>query len=183
MKYRAVYLDRDGVLNDELFDYVRRPEELLVSPGAGAAVARLNAAGLTVAVVTNQGGVGRGYYSLETLAAIHQTLCDELATAGAHLDGIYACVHHPEAGCECRKPRPGLLRQAAHELQFDPAQAVLVGDTLRDLQAARAVGAAALLVRTGRYLEAAAELPGSGVEPDAVVDDLAAAVDWILAAE
>jgi D-glycero-D-manno-heptose 1,7-bisphosphate phosphatase len=180
VRFEAVYLDRDGVLNVELFDYVTRPEELVIIDGAGQAVRRLNEAGLTVAVVTNQSGIGKGRYTAAGLDAVHARLVAELAADGARLDGLYHCPHIAEDQCDCRKPLPGLLRRAADDLGFDPARAVLVGDTARDLQAAAAGGAAQILVRTGKGADLEARLPCDEVRPEVVVDDLAAAVDWIL---
>lgn len=180
MRFEAVYLDRDGVLNVELFDYVTRPEDLAIIAGAPEAVRRLNEAGLPVVVVTNQSGVGKGLYSAAALDAVMAKLVAEFALAGARFDALHHCPHRAEDGCECRKPLPGMLRRAAADLGFDPARAVLVGDTARDLQAAAAVGATKVLVRTGKGAMAEATLPWDLVNPDLVVNDIAAAVDWIL---
>ncbi len=180
MSFEAVFLDRDGVLNVERFDYVTRPEGLVLETGAAAAVRRLNQAGLPAVVVTNQAGVGRGLFDLGDLAAVQGKLVADLAAGGARVDGLYACTHHPDAGCECRKPRPGMLLEAAAALGFAARRAVLVGDTVRDLQAAEAAGATAVLVLTGKGRRAQGELAAAGVQPAAVLDDLPAAVDWIL---
>lgn len=181
MRYEAIFLDRDGVLNVELFDFVTRPEDLELERGAAEAVRRLNEAGLPVVVVTNQSGIGRGLFTETDLRAVLDKLEDELAAGGARLDAIYYCHHGPDEGCDCRKPLPGMLKTAGAELGFDPAKTVLVGDTIRDLEAAIALGAETILVRTGKGATVEATLPGGEVQPDAVVDDIAAAVDWILA--
>ncbi len=181
MSYEAVYLDRDGVINVELGDYVTRPADLRLEPGAAVAIRRLNDAGLPVAVVTNQAGIGRGRYTAADLAAVHARLVAELAAEGARIDGLWVCPHHPDDQCACRKPQPGLLLQAAEALGFDPRRAVLVGDRLSDLEVAQATGAASILVRTGYGDQTVGLLPGAPVQPAAVVADLAAAVDWILA--
>src|SRR5262245_24047962 len=110
---RAVLLDRDGVLTAETGEYITRPEDLHLLPGAAEAVVRLNRAGWRVAVVTNQAGVGRGFLTLDALDAIHQKLQADLAASGGELAGIFFCPHHPDENCPCRKPRPGLLIQAA----------------------------------------------------------------------
>ncbi len=181
MRFAGVYCDRDGVLNVERFDYVYHPEQLVLVPGAAPAVRRLNLAGLPVVLVTNQSGVGKGLYTAGDLAAVHDRLQQELARHGAHLDAILVCPHRREDGCTCRKPRPGLLLEGAARCGFDPQAGVLVGDNLTDLQAAHAAGATAILVRSGRGLAVEEQLPDSAVQPDQVRDDLAAAVDWILA--
>ncbi len=180
MRFEAVYLDRDGVLNVELFDYVTTPAELAIIAGAPEAVRRLNEAGLKVAVVTNQSGIGKGLYSAAGLAAVHDRLVAEFAASGARFDAVYHCPHRAEDECDCRKPLPGMLLQAAAELGFDPARAVLVGDTARDLESAAAAGAAQVLVRTGKGAAVEATLPLAEVSPEVVVDDIGAAVDWIL---
>lgn len=138
----AAFLDRDGVLNHRIpgDTYVTRPEELRVLPHAAEGVRELARRGYLTVVVTNQRGVGRGLMSLADLEAVHARLRAELAAGGARLDGIYACPHDRDAGCECRKPRPGLLLRAARELGIDLARSLLVGDSERDLEAGRAAG-------------------------------------------
>ncbi|MBI5831724.1 MAG: D-glycero-beta-D-manno-heptose 1,7-bisphosphate 7-phosphatase [Armatimonadetes bacterium] len=180
MTPRAVILDRDGTLNLEQAGWLTEPDQRTLLPGAAAAVARLNQAGLLVVVATNQSAVARGLLTIEGLAAIHQRLVNLLAEAGARVDAVVCCPHGPGSDCDCRKPRPGLILAAARQLSFAPGEAIMVGDAARDLQAAEAAGCAAtVLVRTGK---GRATEPQLG--PDAatvVVDDLAAAVDWILA--
>jgi D-glycero-D-manno-heptose 1,7-bisphosphate phosphatase len=140
-------------------------------------------------VVTNQAGIARGYFSEEVLQAVNDALTTELRRAGARLDGLYVCVHHPSEGeppyraqCECRKPRPGLLHRAAAELGLDLGRSTMVGDKPSDLVPGRAVGAAAVLVLTGygrgEWEYRRAYFP---VEPDHVATDLLEAVDWALA--
>lgn len=180
--FQAVFLDRDGVVNEE-DGIVRSAGQLRLLPGAGEAIARLNRASLPVIVVTNQPVVARGWCSEADLAGIHDHLRALLRPFGAALDAIYYCPHHENADdpayravCDCRKPRPGLLRRAARDFSLDPSRCVLIGDRTVDLEAARAAGAAAWLVRTGYG-------GGDGkcdVRPDRVFDDLAAAVDFLL---
>ncbi|HZO92016.1 MAG TPA: D-glycero-beta-D-manno-heptose 1,7-bisphosphate 7-phosphatase [Chthonomonadaceae bacterium] len=175
---RAVFLDRDGVLTVEGGAYVTRPDALHLLPGAAEAVARLTAAGWPVIVITNQAGVGRGYLSLEELEAVHARLRAEIETAGGRLTAIYACPHCPEEGCDCRKPRPGLLRQAAADLGLDLCASYMVGDSPRDIAAGHAVGCRTILVLTGhtRQYDPATFPPP---HPDFVFADLAAAADWL----
>lgn len=183
----ALFFDRDGTLNQEV-GYAGRPEDFHVFPWAAEAVRRVNQAGWAAVVVTNQAGVARGYYSEEAIGVLHGLLRDHLAAAGAHLDAIYYCPHHPRGevagysgACECRKPAPGMLRQAERELGLDLARSWVIGDRDLDVGLARAVGARAVLVRTGYGAAALAE--GLAAEPDHVADDALAAVDWILASK
>lgn len=144
-----VVLDRDGVINRDRADYVKTPEELVFLPGSLSAIAALGRAGFGVVVATNQSGVGRGLLDAADLGAIHDRLQAEVSAAGGHLAGIFVCPHAPDAGCACRKPRPGLLERFAHWAHVAPVAMTVVGDAARDLEAARAVGARAVLVRTG----------------------------------
>ena len=177
----AVFLDRDGTLNVEV-DYLSDPADLQLLPGAGAAVARLNREGWLAVVVTNQSGVARGMLSEERLAEIHAELARQLKPFDAHLDGVYHCPHHPEIGehpyrrvCECRKPLPGLLRDASRELDIDLSRSWIVGDSRRDLEAGAALGLPGILVTTGKPLEP------SGDVTHHTVADVGEAVDHILA--
>jgi D-glycero-D-manno-heptose 1,7-bisphosphate phosphatase len=172
---RFVLLDRDGTLNVER-NYIADPDQLALIPGAGAALRRLRDRGFGLAVVTNQSGVARGYFDLATVERVHARLRALLAGEGVALDGIYVCPHGPDDGCRCRKPRPGLIEQAAAEHGFDPKRAFVVGDKTVDLDLARAVGATAILVRTGWGRDAERE---ADCRPDVVVDDLPAAAEWI----
>lgn len=181
---RAVLLDRDGVINEER-DYVHRIDDFVLLPGVVPALQNLQAAGWALVVVTNQGGIGKGLYTESDMNALHAHLRALLAAQGVRLDGIYHCPHHPQglgalrrADCDCRKPRPGLLLQAARELGLDLAASVLVGDKRSDIDAARAAGAGwALLVRSGHGV------PDADVAAaDACLADLAEAAQWVLAA-
>jgi D-glycero-D-manno-heptose 1,7-bisphosphate phosphatase len=176
---RLVVLDRDGVINRESADFIRTPQDWVPIPGSLAAIARLTRAGFTVLVATNQSGVGRGIITPENLTAIHRRMADEVERAGGKLGGIFACTHHPDAGCECRKPRPGLLRQIEQEFAMLLRGQPVIGDSLRDLEAAIAVGALPVLVRTGngRLTELSPGFP----QDVQVFDDLAAATDGLLA--
>jgi D-glycero-D-manno-heptose 1,7-bisphosphate phosphatase len=152
MTLRHVILDRDGVLNQEAVDggYIVRPEDFVWVPGALEALRLLREAGIYLSVATNQSGVGRGIMSLAQLEAIHQRMRTEAAEHGAALDALYFCPHSPEAGCDCRKPAPGLIRTALTQAGFTAEESILVGDAERDLQAATRAGVHAALVRTGK---------------------------------
>ena len=184
----AVFIDRDGTLTDEV-GYVNHPSRLRLLPRSAQAIRRLNEAGVPAVVVTNQAGIARGYFSEEVLTAVNETLVTQLRHAGARLDGIFVCPHHPSEGappyrahCECRKPRPGLLRRAAAELGLDLARSTMIGDKPSDLVPGREVGAATVLVLTG-YGRGEWEYRRSHfeVKPDHVADDLLDAVEWALA--
>lgn len=174
----AVFLDRDGVINVEV-SYLGDPADFQLLSGVAAALRRLNQAELPVIVVTNQSGIGRGYFSAAAVAAVHQRMYADLAAAGAHVDGVYLCPHRPDEGCACRKPAPGLLKQAARELALDLAQSVVIGDKYTDLAAGHVVGCRTVLVLTGH---GTAELQhGTTLAPDWVAANLVDAVAWWLA--
>jgi len=179
---RMVFLDRDGVLNENRSDYVKTPAELVLLPGAAEAVARLNREGYPVVVITNQSALGRGLLTTGMLDAIHVKLRRELAAQGAAIAAIYHCPHRPDEGCPCRKPRPLLLQQAAQDFGGDLAQSVFIGDSGSDLAAARAAGCRTVLVRTGLGGEQEA-FACQQWRPDCVAEDLAEAVEWFLREE
>jgi D-glycero-D-manno-heptose 1,7-bisphosphate phosphatase len=173
-----IILDRDGVINFESPEYIKCPEEWHALPGSLEAIARLNQAGHKVVIMTNQSGVGRGYYDEAMLAKIHQKLQDELAAHGGHVEKIYYCPHHPDHGCDCRKPEPGMLRQIQKDYDLDLTQCLVIGDSWRDIQAGRAMGCKAWLVKTGFGAEF---LKGDELPDDVpAFDNLAAAVDHFL---
>lgn len=145
-----IVLDRDGVINQDSDAYIKSPEEWVPIDGSLEAIARLNRHGYRVVVATNQSGIERGLFTLETLFEIHKKMNRLLAEVGGTLDGIFFCPHAPAAGCACRKPQPGLLREIEQRLGVSLRSVPVVGDSLRDLEAARAVGADPILVRTGK---------------------------------
>ncbi len=177
----AVFLDRDGTINEEM-GYINHLSRLVLLPKAATGIARLNRAGLKVLVVTNQSGVARGYFPPELVEGVHARLRELLAADGARLDGIYTCLHGPAEGCACRKPRPGLLLAAAAEHGLDLRRCYLVGDRYNDLLTAAAVGAKGILVLTG-YGRGELELFGATweIRPWAVAADLDEAARFILA--
>jgi len=155
----------------------------------GSAVRRLNEAGLRVVLITNQSGVARGYFDEALLDRVHDRLQDELALAGARLDGLYYCPHHPAGKvapfactCDCRKPGLGMINRAVEELQLDPGRSFFVGDTYRDMETGFRAGARSILVLTG-YGKGELEYQGKRWKrhPDHVAEHLGGAVDWILA--
>lgn len=184
---RAVFLDRDGTLIDEL-GFLARPEDLHLYPCAGPAVRLLNEAGYAAIVVTNQSGIARGLFGEPELAAIHERLARELARHGAHLDDVLHCPHHPREGapplrreCECRKPSPGMVMEAIRRHGLAGAQSWMIGDSLRDLECGTRAGLkGSILVRTGKGQDELARLKGSA--PPAYVErDVLAAVETLLA--
>jgi D-glycero-D-manno-heptose 1,7-bisphosphate phosphatase len=174
---RLVLLDRDGVINEDSGEFIKSVEEWRPIPGSLEAIALLCRFGFTVGVVTNQSGIGRGLFTEETLHAIHRRMRDAVAGAGGRIAGIYYCPHLPDAGCDCRKPQPALLRRAAAELQMSLEDAVFIGDRASDVGAARAVGARPILVRTGTGEATARELAGEDIE---VFADLRAAAESLV---
>ena len=184
----AVFIDRDGTLTEEV-GYVNHPRRIRLLPRSAEAIRRLNAAGIPAVVVTNQAGLARGYFSAEILQAVNEEMIRQLEDAGARLDGVYVCVHHPTEGvppyraeCDCRKPKPGMLTRAARELHLDLAASTMVGDKASDLESGRIVGARGVLVLTG-YGQGDWEYRRHAfrVTPDHVADDLLDAVHWVLA--
>jgi D-glycero-D-manno-heptose 1,7-bisphosphate phosphatase len=179
----AVFLDRDGVINEEVH-YLSRVEDLKLVPGAASAIARLNAVGIPVIIVTNQSGVARGYFSEDQLLEIHQALVSLLARENASIQGIYYSPYHPKGEgdykreSDCRKPGPAMLLAASEEYSINLSESILVGDRINDIRAGHAAGTRAIMVRTG-HGATETSLPDAA-EADFIADDLASAVDHIL---
>jgi len=176
---RFVLLDRDGTINDEV-GHLSHADDLRLIGGSADAIRRLRALGLGVVVVTNQANVGRGLLSAIDLEHIHARLLAMLATEGAEVDAILHCPHRPEDGCDCRKPAPGMVVEAATRFGFDPTEAFAVGDHAGDVGMGRAVGATTFLVLTGHGAEERERAERGGLA-DHVVPDLATAADIITA--
>ncbi len=191
----GVFLDRDGTINEDR-GYIGDPADVVLIDGAAEAIRRLNRLGVPVIVLTNQSGIGRGYYNRTDLVAVNKRLSELLEEKGAHVDGIYWCPHRPDENCECRKPGTKLLEDAADEHGIDLARSVMVGDKISDLELARRVGMKRVLVLTG-YGELTLEeirqgtggaegLSGFGgdgrglADLDLVATDISDAIDWIL---
>lgn len=181
----AIFLDRDGTLNEDV-GYLDRLERLTLFPWSLDAVRLLRRAGFAVVVVTNQGGVARGFLSESFVEEVRRVIDRRLAAIGERLDGHYCCPHEPHAPvaaysrqCDCRKPLPGLLRRAARDLDLDIGRSVVIGDKWSDVRMARAAGARGVLVRTG-YGASQEQAPPPKLRPDAVADTLMDAASWVL---
>lgn len=176
---KLIVLDRDGVINHDSDDYIRSVDDWKPIDGSAEAIALLNDAGYTVAVATNQSGIGRQYLTVDELDSIHARMQGHVESAGGRIDAIVYCPHLPDAGCECRKPSPGLLIQLQDYYDVDMNGVPFIGDSERDLQAAQAVGARPVLVLTGKGRKTLATLRSSGESPE-VFEDLASAVNALL---
>lgn len=175
---KLIILDRDGVINEDSDNYIRSPEEFIPIPGSIEAISRLHRAGFSIAVATNQSGIARGYYDIDTLNRMHEKLAQLLAAHGGQIDGIFYCPHGPDDQCECRKPKPGLLLDIKTRFNTVLQDVPIVGDSLRDLQAARSVGAKPILVRTGKGERTIAK--NEGLDGVPVYDNLSAYVDELI---
>ena len=158
-------MDRDGTLSEEI-GYMYEAGLYRPFPWAGPAIRKINESGMKAILITNQSGVGRGYFPESTVHQVHNLLQTELARHNAKLDAIYFCPHHPETGCDCRKPQPGMLIRAQHDLDIDLSQSYMVGDRYLDVDAAHAAGTRSVLLMTGdgraefeKYKHAAREQP------------------------
>ncbi|MBI3814771.1 MAG: D-glycero-beta-D-manno-heptose 1,7-bisphosphate 7-phosphatase [Nitrospinae bacterium] len=183
----AVFIDRDGTVSEEV-GYLRNIAHLKLIKGSADAVRLLNERGLKTAVVTNQSGVARGYFTEEFIHKTHERLKTLLSEYNAFLDGIYYCPHHTEVGneeyrknCNCRKPNPGMIETAAEELNIDIKKSYVVGDKVSDVQLAHNVGAKGILVLTGYGKGEVEYFRNNGnKKPDYIANDLYDAVQWIL---
>ena len=181
MNTKLIILDRDGTINHDSDDYVKSPEEWVALPGAIEAMARLHHAGWHMVIASNQSGLGRGLFDVATLNQMHDKLNKALSAAGGRVDAIFYCPHTPDDLCQCRKPLPGLFEQIGERLGVQLSDVHAVGDSLRDAQAAAAVGCHTHLVRTGK-----SEVLNEDVLPDnfpaqtRVHADLSAFADWLL---
>lgn len=190
---KLVILDRDGVINQELPDFVKSADECVPVAGSIEAIARLHQAGFTVVIATNQSGLARGKFDLDDLEAIHQKLTHLVAEAGGAISAIFYCPHAPADNCKCRKPKPGLIDAIEAEFNISATGAPFIGDSLRDLQAGFVKGCKPLLVKTGNGLKTLAELQTPAATPQTpqdspkitleqvqVFDDLATAATYLL---
>jgi D-glycero-D-manno-heptose 1,7-bisphosphate phosphatase len=170
---RFVVLDRDGTIIQER-RYLSDPDQVSLIPGAGAALRELQQLGLLLVLITNQSGIGRGYFSRKQLQSVHFRLTQLLKHEGVRLDGVYVCPHKPDDDCGCRKPKLGLLEKAASDLGLGLEQGIVIGDKISDIEMGRAAHALTILVRTGYGSQFA-----GAVAADFVVDDLPAAIEVI----
>jgi len=185
MKKRAVFLDRDGTINVDV-GYPRDFAQVTLFPWSAEAVRRINAAGFVAVVVTNQSGVGRGFYSEEELQTLHRRMGEALAARGARLEAFYYCPHYDYAadpryrgGCACRKPAPGMAEQAARDFGLDLASSYMIGDKVEDVRLGLAFGGTPILVRTGFGEASAVRLEALGLRPAAIAANLLEAVAWL----
>lgn len=178
---KLVILDRDGVINRDSAAFIKSPHEWIALPGSIEAIAGLCRAGFRVVIATNQSGVGRGLFSEQILDDIHAKLEAAVLAGGGRISGVFVCPHLPEAGCDCRKPKPGLLNQIASAFDVALTGIPMIGDSLRDLEAAVAVGGQPVLVRTGNGH--ATEQRVKQAWRVRVYDDLASAADAIITGE
>jgi histidinol-phosphate phosphatase family protein len=175
----AVFLDRDGTLNEDR-GYVTSPEQLVLLSGVPEALARLNQMGVQVILVTNQSAIGRGLLTTYDLQHIHQKLVELLGTHEGRIDAVYVCPHRPDEGCACRKPNVALIKQAAERFSLDLSQCFFVGDKCSDLEAAHKAGVTGVLVMSSVYSEAAVKARDNGEFPIAhVAQTFVHAVEWI----
>jgi D-glycero-D-manno-heptose 1,7-bisphosphate phosphatase len=174
---RAVFLDRDGTITKEGADYVGKVDHVVLIPRAVSALKRLQDAGYKLFIITNQSGVGRGYFTREAVESIHAHLNEHFHEAGVRLERYYVCPHHPEDNCDCRKPKPKFLLDAAREYGLDLSRCFMIGDRASDIQAGLNAGARTILVLTGVGRETAAK---QEVAPEYVAADVSAAATWIL---
>ena len=179
MPTKLVILDRDGVINFDSAQFIKSPAEWKPIPGSLEAIARLNQAGYRVVVATNQSGIGRNLFDMDTLNAIHEKMHKALFNVGGRVDAIFYCPHTADAKCDCRKPKPGMFKRISETLNIDLNGVPTVGDSLCDLQAGAAAGCQPMLVLTGKGEKTKAE--GNLPEGTREFPDLAAAVDAILA--
>lgn len=177
---KLIILDRDGVINQDSDDYIKSPDEWIPIAGSLDAIARLNHAGYSVAIASNQSGIARGYFSLETLAAMNVKMNEMLSQLGGRIDAMFYCPHGPKDRCDCRKPRPGMLTDIGNRFQTELGDVMFVGDNINDIKAAKAAGARPVLVRTGKGEQTVGMLAENRMNGIPVYDDLAGFVNSML---
>jgi D-glycero-D-manno-heptose 1,7-bisphosphate phosphatase len=188
MKQPAVFVDRDGTMNEQM-GYVNHPSRFRILPRVPQAVRMLNRHGFLVFVVTNQSGVARGYYPLDLVHTLHQILITRIKEKKGNIDAIFFCPHHPAGSvpefsrdCDCRKPKTGLIDQACRSFEIDLKRSFVIGDTSTDMELALRAGLPGVMVKTGYGLgEIEYILPGKSAKPAHIAEDLLGAVRWILA--
>ncbi len=180
MKY-IVFLDRDGVINQDSPDYIKTPDAFHFIPKSPEAIALLTRHGFDVILITNQSAIGRKMVTPQVLAAIFDKLKTGVAEAGGHITDIFFCPHAPDAGCDCRKPLPGLINRAIAAYSMDPGHSLMVGDSAKDIECGLSAGCAKnLLVATGNGKKAVKSLADKGIIPDFYGKDLFEAAQWII---
>ncbi len=177
----AIFLDRDGVINENHEDYVLSWEQVRIIPGSLDALVRLAQTTYSIVIVTNQSAIGRGHIKYDAINVINKRLINLIEQNNGRIDSLYLCPHAPDNKCECRKPKPGLLLQAARELNIDLNRSWIVGDSITDIQAGIAAGVRSILVRSGRGASQEPLCASQGLGHIPVLADLELAVDYILA--
>ncbi len=173
---KAVFIDRDGTIVKDV-PYCSHPDDLELLTGAGEGIRKLNEARFKVIIVTNQSGIARGYFSVSTLEQIHQKLRNDLVKYGAHIDDIYYCPHHPDYSCDCRKPKPTLILQAATEHNIDLSESFFIGDTVNDMEAGRKAGCKTVLLIPSKTPD---NYQAHRITPDFIVSNFRQAVEEII---
>jgi histidinol-phosphate phosphatase family protein len=178
---KAVFLDRDGVINADSPDYIKRWEEFRFLPGSLDAIRRLTENRYTVIVITNQSAVGREMISLDTLNDIHGRMCRKIAETGGRITDIFFCPHHPDEGCACRKPKPGMILKAAEKHAIDLTRAWMIGDSAKDVECGLRAGCrGTILLKTGKWEQAQQELEAKGIAKNSTAAELSEAVGFII---
>ncbi len=183
---KLLILDRDGVINQDSDEFIKSPDEWIPIKGSLDAIAKLSQAGYDIVVITNQSGVGRGLFSADTLGQIHVRMLDYVQQHGGKIQSILFCPHHPDEDCECRKPKTGLYDLLASRLSVSFSGVYSVGDSFRDLQAAKSAGALPILVKTGKGKKTLKQLTSNKdqeLEKVTVFDDLAKFADALIKQE
>ena len=178
MSVKSVFIDRDGTINVNV-EYLDNPDDLMIYPDVGKGIKQLQDHGFKIIVITNQSGIARGYYTKETLQSIHKRLLKELAKEGASIDDIFYCPHHPDDGCDCRKPNTGLFEQAIKKHDINVKQSYVIGDRMIDVEAGHCLGLKTVLIPENEEL-VEAERKLSTIEPNYICQDFYSAVQWIL---
>ena len=177
---KAVFLDRDGVINHNLTNYVQSTENVHIIPRSLQAIANLTKSEYAIVIVTNQSAIGRRLITPEIAQQINKFILGKIQSTNGVIDGVYVCPHHPKTNCACRKPKPGMLMQAATDLNLDLEKSWLIGDAITDIQAAIAAKVNPILVSTGRGAEQASNLDNNTLAHIPFVKDLYEAADYVL---
>lgn len=178
MGNKAMFIDRDGTINVNV-EYLDNPDDFKMYPGVAEGIKLLKDNGFKIIVVTNQSGIARGYFSEETLEKIHERMKNEFSKKGTSIDAIYYCPHHPDDGCNCRKPNSGLFEKAVKDLKIDVKRSFIIGDRMLDVEAGYKIGCKTVLVPENKE-KVEKEIKESKIKPDYVCNDFYSGVKWIL---
>lgn len=177
---KLIILDRDGVINQDSNDYIKSPEEFIPIPGSFEAITRLCHADFKIVIATNQSGLARGYYDLDILNSIHSKMHRLLGIHGGKIEAIFFCPHGPDDNCECRKPKTGMLDDIARRYDIPLTNIPFIGDSLTDIQAARAAGASPYLVKTGKGKRTIENVSGAELDNIPIYNDLNDVINHLL---